>query len=105
MPSYYIRHRRAAFIEQDRCCYYCERRMWWSSPGELGPRLDLNLKCTAEHLHARCDGGSNSRANIVAACLRCNAGRHAVPQPLDAHSYRTQVRRTMVGQTSGGATG
>jgi 5-methylcytosine-specific restriction endonuclease McrA len=33
---------------------------------------------TAEHLVARMNGGGNTRSNIVAACRRCNASRHAL---------------------------
>ena len=93
MPSQFARQRRAAFDEQDRRCYYCSRRMWWSSPGEIGPGAKTDLQCTAEHLHARRDGGPNSTTNIVAACRSCNAGRHAMSPPLDPAEYKAHVLR------------
>lgn len=36
------------------------------------------FRLTAEHLTAQMDGGGTSASNIVAACLYCNHGRHAL---------------------------
>ncbi|WP_244883481.1 HNH endonuclease [Variovorax paradoxus] len=47
---------------------------------------------TAEHLHAQCDGGQDTPANIVAACAFCNNQRHAMfPKAPDAQTYETFV--------------
>jgi 5-methylcytosine-specific restriction endonuclease McrA len=48
---------------------------------------------TAEHLVARVDGGRNTSGNIVAACRRCNAGRHALflADPPDPETYQAFV--------------
>lgn len=64
--------RRRASAAQGGLCYYCQRSM--------------GRDVTAEHLVARADGGKDTRGNIVAACRRCNATRHAlfpdgVPDP------------------------
>jgi 5-methylcytosine-specific restriction endonuclease McrA len=56
--------RRRASREQGGQCFYC-----------LQP---MGRDVTAEHLVARMDGGKDSRANVVAACRRCNAARHAL---------------------------
>jgi hypothetical protein len=62
---------------------------------KLAPDLAPLLRCTAEHVIARQDGGSDSSANIVAACFACNQGRHRVPQAPPSEAYRQQVRRCM----------
>jgi hypothetical protein len=53
------------------------------------------LRCTAEHLKAKRDGGRDSRDNIVAACLLCNSRRHRgariAPTP-DAYCKRVRHR-------------
>jgi 5-methylcytosine-specific restriction endonuclease McrA len=56
--------RRRAFAAQAGRCFYCHQPM--------------GRDVTAEHLVARVEGGKDSRANIVAACRQCNAGRHAL---------------------------
>ncbi|WP_285410886.1 HNH endonuclease signature motif containing protein [Variovorax sp. efr-133-TYG-130] len=58
------RNRERARRAQRGTCIYCCRPM--------------GKDVTAEHLVARMDGGKDSRGNIVAACRRCNAGRHAL---------------------------
>ena len=58
------RLRRGACAAQGGLCFYCHQRM--------------GRDITAEHLVARMDGGKNTRDNIVAACRRCNAARHAL---------------------------
>ena len=37
---------------------------------------DSRLRCTAEHVQPRLDGGQTTAANVVAAHRLCNAGRH-----------------------------
>lgn len=76
------RSRRQAFEKQGYRCYYCQLPIWEQSPDDFAartgypPRLSKHLRCTAEHLVAKHDGGSNAQDNIVAACLWCNTTRH-----------------------------
>ncbi|WP_407648163.1 HNH endonuclease [Devosia rhodophyticola] len=65
-------------------CWYCRRPM---SPAD---GLKLN-RCTAEHLLARCEGGKDTRENVVAACWYCNNRRHKRKRPLSPKAYRTYV--------------
>ena len=37
---------------------------------------DSRLRCTADHVQPRSDGGQTTAANVVAAHRLCNAGRH-----------------------------
>jgi 5-methylcytosine-specific restriction endonuclease McrA len=94
------RVRAAAFHRQHGHCFYCSVLMWtddcaaFARRHRLSPRLAQWLQCTAEHLLPRQDGGSNSGANIAAACRLCNHRRHAqrnvAPTP---EAYRTLVRK------------
>ncbi|MDQ3038563.1 MAG: HNH endonuclease, partial [Pseudomonadota bacterium] len=59
----------------------------------LTPKQVRWLQCTAEHVVARCDGGTDSASNIVAACLRCNRGRHARSKPLEPSDFSLLVRK------------
>ena len=88
------RHRQLAFIEQDGRCYYCHCVMWRAQELDvfcerfsLTRRQALQLRCTAEHVTARCDGGRDGSHNIVAACLRCNRGRHGRKNPYDPKAF------------------
>jgi len=98
MPNAISKHRFAAFQHQNGRCHYCGLPMWLKHPEELNPNLKGNhralsrLRCTAEHLLARQDGGANSRANIVAACHFCNMTRHRITNPPDPARYREHVR-------------
>ena len=99
MKSNIIRHRHSAYITQSGTCYYCEFPLWESDP-ELFARAHkisatkvVHLQCTAEHLHARHDGGGNSKQNIVAACLRCNLTRHKLKPAPSPDSYRILVQK------------
>lgn len=89
------RLRTLAFHAQSGRCYYCSARMWLSSPDELSlrPKTAAPFQCTAEHLVARVDGGTNSPDNIAAACRLCNERRHKRKSPLQPAIYRTLVRR------------
>lgn len=87
-----------AFTYQNHRCYYCGFPMWLNSLKELPlPRgykgILPRLKCTAEHLIARQDGGGDSRDNIVAACHWCNQKRHSRYRPLDPVRYRQHVQK------------
>jgi len=91
-------HRKKAFERQSGRCDYCGVRMWLVSPDELpvGARSEAalaKLRCTAEHLVAQCDGGTNAAANIVAACARCNHTRHLLHKPPEPPAYRRLVAK------------
>jgi hypothetical protein len=93
--------RKRAYLSQQQRCYYCRQPMWLDDPASfcLQHGLTLNqasrFKCTAEHLTARCDGGSDGASNIVAACLHCNATRHKRRAPPDPLTFRAQVLRSV----------
>lgn len=100
MSKSIARHRHNAYIAQSGRCYYCGCMMWEQDPQSFSAahNLSLNrarwLQCTAEHLIARQDGGKDTAANIVAACLFCNGGRHRIaraPSPIDFRK-RVQAR-------------
>lgn len=86
-----------AFHHQNGHCYYCGFPMWLENPEQFSREQGLSigdcsrLKCTAEHLVARQDGGRNSEKNIVAACRHCNQTRHKVTKPLSPPLYRQRV--------------
>lgn len=84
------RSRFIAYQKQAGLCFYCGLRMWLDAP--RGPRP---LRCTAEHLIARCDGGSDAPSNIVAACWHCNRTRHKRKHPPAPTLYRDEVRRRL----------
>lgn len=95
-----VNSRNAAFEAQGGRCFYCQLPMWRSAPEELAPlglraRTATPLRCTAEHLVARQDGGGDGRANLAAACWFCNQGRHRRKQPLSPDAYRALVRQRM----------
>lgn len=90
--------RRRAFNRQGGRCYYCGVCMWLESPDELllgtrSHRAIEKVRCTAEHLIAQCDGGRTAATNIVAACARCNRGRHKLHKPPEPIDYRQHVER------------
>ncbi len=94
------RLREAAFRLQDGRCYYCGAPMWLHTAGELhvhglGRRRAGPLRCTAEHLVARVDGGQDTADNIVAACELCNRRRHARKRLLTLDQYRALVQRRL----------
>jgi hypothetical protein len=85
MSSRVHKHRSSAALAQGGLCIYCCQA--------------LGRSASAEHLTARCDGGTDRRHNIAAALRRCNEGRHADPRRacLDPEAYATLVlleRRT-----------
>jgi len=90
MPNSLSKKRLAAFQRQQGLCYYCGFPMWLVPQKEV---LDARLQCTAEHLVARQNGGSDSSDNIVAACRFCNQTRHRTPRPLEPELYRERVSR------------
>lgn len=101
MSNSISKHRLAAFKRQKGRCYYCGLPMWLKQPRELAARFRISegalsrLRCTAEHLLARKDGGADSGDNIVAACLFCNKTRHRISSQPDPIRYREHVRHRL----------
>ena len=90
--------RRKAFEHQGGRCFYCGVATWLTTPFELpGCKSERSgyarLKCTAEHLVPRCEGGSDLPENIVAACAHCNHTRHKRKRPPEPAEYREEVAR------------
>lgn len=98
MPTNIAKARSSAACRQQHRCYYCNVPMWnpcdasFLKEHRLSSAQAKLLQCTAEHIQARCDGGSHSGCNIVAACLHCNRTRHRARKPLDAELYRQHVQ-------------
>jgi 5-methylcytosine-specific restriction endonuclease McrA len=90
--------RSLAFRLQSGHCYYCGCCMWENSPAEFARQHGITereahrFKCTAEHLLARQDGGTDARENIVAACRFCNSSRHRRVHALRPEEHRRRVR-------------
>ncbi|TBE93130.1 HNH endonuclease [Rhizobium leguminosarum] len=80
--------RREAFVRQGGLCFYC------NCPMVDGDTRSFR-KCTAEHLVARSDGGSNNASNVVAACRYCNQTRHKRKQPLSPEHFRKMVQKRL----------
>lgn len=105
MPSRIQTLRRQAFERQGGRCFYCSVTMWLTSPSELASGAVAaagyaRLRCTAEHLVARSEGGGNSSENIVAACAHCNTTRHKKKRPPHPSEYREEVLACIRGWTS-----
>lgn len=95
------RIRTNAFLRQQGRCIYCYKQMWLSDPAQFAVEQNLTVKqarhlqCTAEHLHARKDGGGNTASNIAAACLFCNLRRHKRKAGLTPEQFGVHVRTRM----------
>jgi len=78
-------------------CYYCELPIWIVRKESriAAERKPWQLQCTAEHLIARCDGGTDHPQNIVAACRFCNSRRHHGKKPKSSDQHRVHVQRRM----------
>lgn len=93
------KNRLVAFKRQAGSCYYCGFPMWIQQPKEFAGTFRISqgssarFQCTAEHLVARQDGGSDSSKNIVAACRFCNSTRHRIPSAPDPTTYKKRVQR------------
>lgn len=61
----------------------------------LAKDMALNLKCTAEHLVARTEGGPDTDDNIVAACHFCNQARHRTEPVLSPDQFCVHVRQEL----------
>lgn len=88
MPKQLLSSRQLAFDRQGGHCFYCGFPMWLSGAGHP-PRL----RCTAEHLVPRSQGGTDRPGNIVAACAHCNGTRHKRKCPPEPAKYRDDVMR------------
>lgn len=101
MPTKLAQYRHQAFFEQDHRCYYCNFLMWESDLEQFANSHNISLvqaqrfKCTAEHLKARKDGGTDTRSNIVAACLHCNQTRHRIQPAPSPDKLRIQVAKQL----------
>jgi 5-methylcytosine-specific restriction endonuclease McrA len=93
--------RRKKMLAQGGRCFYCDLPMWDEA---LDPCLPIScrstglpkiLRCTAEHLHPRSEGGANTSDNIVAACWYCNNSRHRRKRPLSPEAHRAHVQQRM----------
>jgi 5-methylcytosine-specific restriction endonuclease McrA len=98
MPTQIASLRQKAFDRQCGRCVYCTVPMWLRSPAELPiqpPSLKAAryVRCTAEHLIARREGGADLPANIAAACARCNHTRHKRKAPPQPNTFSKEVRR------------
>jgi hypothetical protein len=73
--------------------------MWLDESSGFQERFNLSLaqaagrRCTAEHLVARQDGGTDASHNIAAACLTCNASRHNRRRPPSWFEFIEYVQR------------
>jgi ribosomal protein L37E len=93
--------RQRAFHAQQGYCCYCGYPMIASADriDEFARRHNLKkrgagpLLATVEHLQARCEGGNNTAANIVAAHLFCNRRRHCRKSAPTPENYRQMVQR------------
>jgi 5-methylcytosine-specific restriction endonuclease McrA len=98
MPKLIPFLRQLAFDRQHGLCFYCSVRMWNASPAELpnpapSTRAANRLRCTAEHLKARSDGGADVPTNIAAACAHCNGTRHKRRTPPRPEMFAKEVRK------------
>jgi len=93
------KNRLLAFERQKGRCYYCDVPMWYEKLPEFAGNYGIResqakrFQCTAEHLLARQDGGTDERKNIVAACYFCNSTRHRPSKALSPVEYRKKVLR------------
>ena len=93
------KNRFSAFNRQGERCYYCDGPMWLDDKEAFAARFSLSpaeasaFRCTAEHIKPKSEGGTNERANIVAACEFCNLIRHQFVPARPSVRHRQQVRR------------
>ena len=89
------------FQLQNGLCYYCNQPMWLDNSEEYRRTYRVTKKqarhrqATAEHLIAKSDGGSNSSANLVAACQFCNSRRHRCRKPNSPNEYAKHVKNRL----------
>ena len=89
--------RKSAYKAQRGHCCYCGKPMWlenleaFANDHEYTLAQASLLKCTAEHLTPRENGGNDTPSNVAAACWYCNSRRHRRKQPLSPEQYRKHV--------------
>lgn len=96
MPTKIQILRLQAFQHQQGRCWYCGVQMWHHDPAELPgipSKKASRLRCTAEHLQARCDGGRDEASNVVAACEHCNQTRHRLRPPPHPNAHLKGIRK------------
>lgn len=99
MPKLQRLRTNAFHAQRGRCCY-CGLQMWNSSLEELTAfglrrRTAAPMRCTAEHLVAKQDGGEDVEGNIAAACWLCNTRRHKRKTPPAPDVYRAFVQKRL----------
>lgn len=101
MPTALTKSRLKAYIQQAGLCIYCEQPMWLTDIDTFAKTYQISInqaqcfKCTAEHLEAKQDGGTNTENNIAAACNYCNQKRHKRKTPLDPIAYKKHVLKRL----------
>lgn len=101
MANTLARRRHSAYLVQLGRCYYCGLPMWEDDLESFCRARKIEhchaerLRCTAEHLHARQDGGLDTVENIVAACIHCNHSRHSGNQNPNPGEYSRFVREEL----------
>jgi hypothetical protein len=103
MPTTLSKYRFKVYIQQAGLCIYCEYPMWlndidtFSIQHQLTTKQAMIFKCTAEHLQAKQDGGTDNanNNNIAAACSYCNQRRHKRKRPLDPIAFKLHVMRRL----------
>ena len=91
MASTIRRIRDVKMKAQGGLCYFANGRCGSptrtrSTAFNVSPGLAKMLRCTAEHLTPRSEGGKNGGDDIVAAC-RCNQTRHRARRPRRPDAY------------------
>jgi 5-methylcytosine-specific restriction endonuclease McrA len=93
--------REKSALAQSHHCFYCGLPVWEKEPEVFAAMHKLSfsqamlLRCTAEHLQSRSEGGADISKNIVAACTYCNGHRHKRKTAPAPSVYREFVRRRM----------
>ena len=101
MPTRMKRLRAKSALAQSHHRYYCGLPVWEVEPAKfstmhkLSLRQAMLLRCTAEHLQSRSDGGADNIKNIVAACTYCNGHRHKRKSASAPSVYWESVRNRM----------
>lgn len=97
-----IRLRQIAFQRQCGLCIYCGLPMIpQEALSHVSAELALKIKrakgvtATAEHLRARCDGGTDTEVNVAAAHYVCNVRRHRLNPVPSPEVYTTMVQTKM----------
>ncbi len=101
MCTLLAKSRSYAYYRQEGRCFYCDYPMWVNSALRYAKFYGCtitqaqHMKCTAEHLLAKQDGGKDHGWNISAACKLCNQRRHRRNDHLSPNAYRELVQRKL----------